>query len=35
MLTATIIFTVLVGAWGRSAALAERLGAARQTRRLH
>jgi hypothetical protein len=30
MLTATIIFTVLVAAWGRSATLAERIAERRQ-----
>ncbi|MEA2156061.1 MAG: hypothetical protein QOE11_2201 [Solirubrobacteraceae bacterium] len=30
MLTATVIFTVLVAAWGRSATIAERIGSGRQ-----
>lgn len=30
MLTATIIFTVLVAAWGNSGAIAERIGTRRQ-----
>jgi hypothetical protein len=32
MLTATIIFTVLVAAWGRTATLADRLGGRQHAR---